>query len=159
MIIPMLISSALFVTPVKDTVWWDTPGGKVTAHSDPTAANCSLMLYDDNGSVTFTWDNSGKIIVTAIDPNWQFPDNWTVPVAMQLGDAWVNNGANSAVIEGVGHGSAVSFATDQPIGDLLSPADHIEVRTAKAELSVNLSHPKLGILLSQTGKCRDTIKR
>jgi hypothetical protein len=118
----MLISSALFVTPVKDTVWWNTPGGKVTGHSDPTANRCSLMLYDNDGSVLFEWDDQGRILVIAIDRNWRFPDNSKVPVTMQLGDASLTNRDGSAVIEGVGHGSAVGFATDQAVDDLLRPA-------------------------------------
>jgi hypothetical protein len=155
----MLISTALFVTPAKDTVWWNTPGGKVTGHSDPTANRCSLMLYDNDGSVSFEWDDQGRILVIAIDRNWRFPDNSKVPVTMQLGDASLTNRDGSAVIEAVGHGSAVGFATDRAVDDLLRSASHIVVGTTNAELSIELTRAKMGVLLSRTRKCRDTIRK
>jgi hypothetical protein len=150
----MLFSGALLVMPVKDTVWWDTPGGKVTQHQSAGDTGCSLMLYDDAGSVTFEWDDPGRTLVTAINWNWQLPDNWKVPVAMQFGDAWLSNGGDSAVIEAVGHGNAVAFATDQPVDDLLRPADHIAVRTRDGEMSIKLSRDKVGVLLARTQECR-----
>src|SRR5208283_292755 len=79
LIVPMLLSSMLFLTAVKDTVWWNTPGGEVMEHRDQAAASCSLMLYDDSGSVIFAWDDPGRTFVTAIDRNWQFPDDGKMP--------------------------------------------------------------------------------
>jgi hypothetical protein len=155
----MLLSSFLIMMPVHDTVWWETPGGKVTEHSDETDTSCSLMLYDDDGSVTFEWDDPRRVLVTAIDWDWQFPDDWKVPVAMQLGDVWLTNRADSVVIEAVGHGSAIAFATDQAVNDLLRPADQIVVRTTSGEMSIKLRHDKVGVLLSRTRKCRDAIGR
>jgi hypothetical protein len=155
----MLLSSALLVTPVKDTVWWDTPGGKVTEHQDGDSIGCVLMLYNDAGSVTFEWDNSGRTLVTAINWDWQLPDNWRVPVAMQFGDAWLSNGGDSAVIEGVGHGSAVAFTTDQAVDALLRPADRIVVRTRGGEMSIALKADKVGVLLSRTHECRHSTGR
>src|SRR5271166_2012031 len=101
----MLLSSSLFVTPVKDTVWWNTPGGKVTEHRNPSAASCSLTLFDSGGSVTFEWIDPAEAQVSAVDRNWQFPDNQKMPVAMQLGEVWVSNHNGSAIIEAVGHGN------------------------------------------------------
>lgn len=155
----MLLSSSLFATPVKDTVWWDTPGGKVTEHRDETDTGCSLMLYDDDGSVTFEWDDPSRTLVTAINWNWQFPVDWKMPVAMQLGEVWLTNRADSVVIEAVGHGNAVAFATDQSVDDLLRPADRIVVRTTNGEMSIKLEHGKVGALLSGMRKCRDAIRR
>jgi hypothetical protein len=155
----MLISGALFATPAKDTVWWNTPGGKVTGHSDPTGSRCSLMLYDNDGSVSFEWDDQGRIFVIVIDQSWQFPDNSKVAVKMQLGNVSLLNRDGSAVIEAVGHGNAVGFATDQAVDDLLRPANHILVRTANAELSIKLTQAKMDVLLSRTRECRDTIRK
>ena len=89
----MLILGALLAVPVKDTVWWDTPGGKVTEHQTADSTSCSLMLYNDSGSVTFEWDDQGQEQVTAINWNWQFPDNWRVPMTMQFGDTLLNTGS------------------------------------------------------------------
>jgi hypothetical protein len=155
----MLFSGALLVMPVKDTVWWDTPGGKVTEHRNASNTDCSLMLYDDAGSVTFEWNDPNRTLVTAINWNWQLPDNWTVPVAMQLGDAWLSNGGDSAVIEAVGHGNAVAFETHQAVDDLLRPADHIEVRTKFGEMSIKLKRDKVGVLLARAQECRRLIGR
>ena len=143
--------------PVKDTVWWQTPGGTVTEHRGPTDTSCSLMLYDDDGSVTFEWNDPNRVFVTAIDWNWQFPDNWKVPVAMQVGDVWLSTHGDSAVIEAVGHGNAVAFATEQAVDDLLRPADHIDVRTTDKQMSIKLQPSKVGVLLSRMRKCRDAI--
>jgi hypothetical protein len=155
----MLLSGALLAMPVKDTVWWDTPGGKVTEHRDARDTGCSLMLYDDAGSVTFEWDDPGRTLVTAINWNWQLPDNWNVPIAMQFGDAWLSNGGDSAVIEAVGHGNAVAFETHQAVDDLLRPADHIAVRTKDGEMSIKLKRDKVGVLLARTEECRRLIRR
>jgi hypothetical protein len=155
----MLLASSLFATPVKETVWWDTPGGKVTENRDQTDASCSLMLYDHDGSVTFEWDSLGRTFVIAINWDWQFPDNWKMPIAIQLGDAWLSNQVDSVVVDAVGHGSTLTFATDSAVDDLLRPADHITVRTTKAEMTIRLKRDKIGVLLSQTRKCRDMIGR
>jgi hypothetical protein len=155
----MLISGALFVTPVNDTVWWNTPGGKVTGHSDPTASRCSLMLYNSDGSVSFEWDDQGRIFVIVTDQNWQFPDNSKVAVTMQLGNVSLTNRDGSAAIEAVGHGNAVGFVTDNAVDDLLRPANHIVVRTTNTKLLIKLTQAKMGVLLSRTRKCRDTIRK
>jgi hypothetical protein len=147
------------VTPVKDTVWWDTPGGKVMEHHDDTDTSCSLMFYDNSGSVTFDWADPGRVSITAINWDWQFPDNWKMPVAVQLGDVWLSNRGDSAVIEAVGHGNGVEFATDQQAGELLGPADHIAVRTTYGEMSIKLDHAKVGVLLSRARKCRDSVQK
>jgi hypothetical protein len=159
LLIPILFSGALLAMPVKDTVWWNTPGGRVTEHRDATNAVCSLMLYNDAGSVTFEWEDPGRTLVTAINWNWQVPDNWNVPLALQIGDAWLSNGRDSAVIQAVGHGNAVAFTTEQPVDDLLRPADHIAVRTGEGEMSIKLRPDKVRVLLAQTAACRRVIKR
>jgi hypothetical protein len=55
LIIPILLSSSLLLVPAKDTVWWETAGGRVMEHQSDTDMSCSLMFYDDSGSVTFEW--------------------------------------------------------------------------------------------------------
>lgn len=159
MIIPILLSSSLLIMPAKDTVWWETAGGRVMEHQSDTDMSCSLMFYDDSGSVTFEWVDPGKILITAINWDWQFPDNWRMPVAMQLGDEWLSNSSASAVIEAVGHGNAVAFATEQAADDLLLPADHIAVRTTNGEMSIKLNHEKVSVLLSRARKCREAARR
>ena len=159
MIIPMLISGLLFVTPVTDTVWWNTQGGKVTEHRDQTGATCSLMLYDQAGSVVFEWTNPDRILVTAIDWNWQFPADWKLPVAMQVGDVWLSSGGDSAVLQAVAHGNAVTFTSDQSVDGLLSTADHVVVKTTDSQLAIKLNQIKMGALLSHLGQCRDVMAR
>jgi hypothetical protein len=155
----MLLASSLLVTTVKDTVWWNTPGGQVLEHRDDTGANCSLMLYDDNGSVVFQWDGTSKTLVTAIDWRWQFPDNWALPVAVQLGDVWLSEGGNSVVIQAVGHGNAVSFSVNQSIDALLHPIDHILVRITNGQLLIALNPGKIITLLLHAKQCSDVIGR
>lgn len=145
--------------PVKDTVWWNTPGGKVTQQHDETGNRCSLMLYDNEGSVTFEWDHQGETSVTATDSNWEFPDNWKGPVALQVGDVWLSNRADSAIIDAAGHGNTVAFTTDRPVEDLLRSASQIVVKNTSADLSIKLEPAKMRILSSRTRKCRDSTKR
>lgn len=147
------------MTPVKDTVWWNTPGGKVTEHRDQAGTSCTLMLYNDAGSVFFEWTGASAIVATAINGNWRFPENSKMPVAMQMGDAWWSNGADSTIIQGEGHGNAVSFTLNKPIGDLLRAADHVLIRTRNADLSIGLNPTKMTVLLSRAQACRDVIKR
>lgn len=159
MIIPILIASSLLVTPVKDTVWWDTPGGKVTEHRDQIMANCSLMFYDENGAVSFEWRDPGRTLVTAINWNWQFPDNAKTPVAIEFGEAWLTDHDGSAVITAVGHGNSVTFATSQPVEDLVRLASRIVVRTKVEEMSIRLRPDKVEVLLAKLRNCRDAIGR
>jgi hypothetical protein len=159
LIVTAVFSTLLAVLPVKDTVWWNTPGGEVTEHRDQSEAVCSLMLYDGDGSVTFAWDGQARVAVTVIRWDWQFPTDWRVPVAMQVGDVWLANRADSVVIDAVGHGNAVAFSTDQAVHDLLRPADHIAVRTSGGEMTIRLKRDKVGTLLSRARKCRDAIER
>lgn len=153
----MLLASSLLVLPVKDTVWWNTPGGRVTEHRDETGASCSLMLYDDAGSVVFQFADRDMTLVTATDRDWAFPNNAGLPVAMRLGDVWLSNGGGSAIIDGVGHGNAVGFAVTQPVQELLRPADHLEVRTTVSSLLIQLNNAKLSALLSRVQQCRDAV--
>ena len=166
------------MTPVKETVWWNTPGGRVTEFRDQTDATCSLMLYQvTDGSVTFAWDERGtagsesagsdslgpagagpgRVLVTAINWDWQFPSDRKQPVAIQVGDVWLADRASSVVIDAVGHGNTVAFTTDKPVDELLKPADHITVRTTNAEMSIPLKRDKVGVLLSRARMCRDAI--
>ena len=159
MIIPLLFSGSLFVTPAKDTVWWNTTGGEVTEHRDQTGATCSLMFYDNSGSVVFEWSDPGRTLVTAVDWNWQFPEDWKLPVAMQVGDVWLSNNGDSAIIPAVGHGNTVSFSVNQPVENLLASASHIETKTTGGQLSINLRQTKVGVLLAHAQQCRDVIRR
>ena len=154
MITSILVAGTLIVLPAKDTVWWDTPGGKVMEHRDQTAANCTLMLYDGDSSVTFAWDNPGRTMVIAINANWQFPDNRKMPIAMQLGDVWLSNGGGSVVIDAVGRGNAVTFSTVEPIDQLLRLADRIVVRIVGSDMSIGLRRGKMDALLSRLRLCR-----
>ncbi len=156
--IPLLMGP-LLASQVKDTVWWETPGGKVTEHRDSSGASCSLMLYNDAGSVFFQWTDGGTILATAIDWNWQFPEDSPMPVAMQLGNEWWSNGGDSAIIQGEGHGNAITFVLNKPIEDHLITADHITIKTKAAELSISLTLSKLNKLLSRARQCRDVTGR
>jgi len=159
LIIPILLSSSLFVTFVKDTVWWNTPGGNVTEHRDRNVASCSLTLYNDDGSVTFEWDDPGKVLVTAVDKKWAFPDTGRMPVAMQLGDVWLSNHGGSAVIDAVGHGRAIGFVANQAVDDLLRQAGKIVIKTKGVDLTITLTRSKTRVLLSRMNDCRQSIRK
>jgi hypothetical protein len=63
------------------------------------------------------------------------------------------------VIEAVGHGNAVTFTANQPVEDLLRPADRVVVKTRDDELSIPLRRDKVKMLLAQTRKCRAMLRR
>ncbi|HYZ23713.1 MAG TPA: hypothetical protein VE690_16310 [Rhodopila sp.] len=147
------------VIPVKDTVWWNGTGGVVTEHREDNAAACTLTFRGDNGTIAFNWEGTGRTSVTVIDPDWQLSDDQPLPVAMQVGDVWLSNGGNSAVIEGQGHGSVITFHVAQEIEPLLAPADRIEVRVRAGTLSVALNRSKLSTVLDRTRRCLGVIRR
>jgi hypothetical protein len=157
LIVPLLLSIPLHVVPVKDTVWWNTAGGTVTEHRDENGANCALTFQSDAGSVVFEWQNAGGTSVTAIDWTWELPAGWRMPVAMQIGDIWLSNGGNSAIIEGVAHGNTVQFPISQPVDELLRPAEQIQVQIKGSTLSVPINRSKLATLLDRAKQCRDGI--
>lgn len=159
MIVPLLLATSLLATPVKDTVWWNTQGGKVLEHRDRAGVTCSLSLYSDARSVTFTWVEPGGLLVTARDPDWQFPENRTMPAAIQVGGQWVGNRSGPAIMQAIGHGAAVNFALDAPIDTLLHAADHIAIRMPGEALSIPLNEAKMPQLLGQLQRCRDVAKR
>ena len=159
MIIPLLVSSFLSVTPAKDTVWWNTPGGTVTEHGDQNAATCSLMLYQSGGSVTFEWSDPTRTLVAASDQNWQFRDDQEMPIAMELGDVWLSDHAGSAIIAALGHGNSVAFATDQSVDDLLRSAEQIVVKTKSGDLIIAPPRGKMGVLLARAHDCQVAIRR
>ncbi|MEA2739651.1 MAG: hypothetical protein QOH05_2958 [Acetobacteraceae bacterium] len=117
------------------------------------------MLYDDDGSIVFQWNEQDAIMVTAIGWSWQFPDNWRVPVSMQFGNELLSDRSYSAIIPAVAHGNAVSFTANRPVDDLLRPADQVVVRTTGAQLSIRLQPAKIATLLTHARQCRDVIKR
>jgi hypothetical protein len=80
-------------------------------------------------------------------------------VAMQIGDVWLSNGGNSAIIEGVGHGNAVTFPISQPVEDLLRPATQIKVQIKGSTLYIPLNQSKVATLLDHAKQCRDVIRR
>ena len=159
MLIPLLLSASLSVIPVKDTVWWNSPGGIVMEHREGNTADCTLTFRGDNGIVVFHWDGMGGTSATVVDPDWQLPDDRPLPVAMQVGDVWLSNGANSAVIEGQGHGNVVTFPLAQTIESLLAPAQRIEVRVRAGTLSIVLNRAKIPTVLDRTRQCLEVIRR
>jgi hypothetical protein len=159
LIIPLLLFGSLLVTPVKDTVWWDTPGGRVTEHRDPAGTSCSLMLYDAANSVVFEWDKPDRTFVTVTNQQWQIPDESAFPVLMRLGDVWIGNGEPGPILPAVRHGNAFSTVITQSVDELLPPADRIEVVTSNEQWSMRLNQAKIGTLLPQARRCRDVIRR
>lgn len=159
MLIPMLLSTSMLLVPVKDTVWWNSTAGQVMEHRDENGADCTLSFQADGSSVIFEWRGRGQPTVTVVNLNWQFPDNWQVPVAMQVGDVWLSNGADSAVIDAIAHGNAVTFPVMQPVEPLLRSASQIEVRAKAGTLKVPLDPVKLPALLDHAQQCRDVIER
>jgi hypothetical protein len=155
----MLLSGSLLAIPVKDTVWWNTAGGTVTEHRDENGANCTLTFQGDAGNVVFEWRGGGGASVTAINWGWELPADWRLPVAMQVGNVWLSNGGNSAIIEGVSHGNTVTFPVTQPTDELLRSAGQIQVQIKGSTLSIPLGHTRVSSLLDHAKQCRDVIKR
>jgi hypothetical protein len=157
--VPLLITGLLLATPVKDTVWWNTTGGTVMEHRDENGANCALTLQSDAGNVVFEWRDAGRVSVTAINWSWELPADWHLPVAIQIGDVWLSNGGNSAIIQGVSHGNSVTFPISQPVDALLRPAGQIQVQIKGSTLSIPLNRTRVSTLLDHAQQCRDVIKR
>ncbi|OYV34298.1 MAG: hypothetical protein B7Z80_21570 [Rhodospirillales bacterium 20-64-7] len=155
----MLLYASVLLVPVKDTVWWNSTAGQVMEHRDENGANCTLTFQSDGSSVVFEWKSTSQPTVTVVNLDWQFPDNWRVPVAMQVGDVWLSNGADSAVIDAVAHGNAITFPVLQPVEPLLAQAGNIEVRAKAGTLRMPLDHVKMEALLDHVQQCRDVITR
>lgn len=158
MIIPLLLANLLLATPVKDTVWWNTQGGRVMEHRDQSVASCSLLVYDADGSVTFDRDASGETTVTASASRWLFRAGTKTPVALQLGEEWLSNHGGSLVIEATADGHTVAFAANHVIDDLLPSADHILLKTTTSDLTISLVHSRLRVLVERMRKCSSAIR-
>jgi hypothetical protein len=117
------------------------------------------MLYQSGGSVTFEWSDPTKTHVAASDPNWQFRNDQKMPVAVELGDVWLSDHAGSAIIEALGHGNAVAFATDQSIDDLLRSAAQVVVKTKSGDLIIAPPRGKMAVLQAHAHDCQVAIRR
>lgn len=127
-------------------------------HRDGNGAQCVLTFQNDTGSVVFEWQQAGPAVVTVADQAWRFSSNGPLPVAMRVGDTWLSNGGNSAVLEAEAHGNAVTFPVRQPVEALLGPADRIEVLIKGARLTLALDRERIGPLLDRTRQCREVIR-
>jgi hypothetical protein len=60
-------------------------------------------------------------------------------MTMQVGDVLLNTGSGTlSVIDAVGHGNAVTFTANQPVEDLLRPADRVVVKMRDDEMLIPL---------------------
>ena len=156
MIIPLLLtSSLLFGTPVKDTVWWNTEGGRVLEHRDGAVATCTLWLIDQDSRVAFTWAKGQPVSVAAISPALSMPsDSPRMPVSLQIGDAWLNN---AQPYDAVGFGTSLTFVIDQSIEAPLRGADHITIRSPTSDFSLHVNRTKIATLLDHVRQCRQSV--
>lgn len=154
LIIPLLVVGFLSVVPIKDTVWWNTPGGKVIGNKNDAESSCSLMLYDNATNVVIEWVYPNQIFVIVTNSDLKIPVNERISVGMQI-----NSGSWSFFRAlGVG-GNGFTFATDQPVAETLRSATTIEFLTSDADLSIKVSPGKINTMLSRARECRELMQR
>lgn len=151
MIAPFLLTGSLLLTPVKDTVWWNTESGQVLGHRDNATATCTLWLFDKDGRIAFTWAKDQPLSVSAISPALTMPkDASRMSVSLQIGDGWLNDGKP---YDAIGFGTSITFVVTQPIEDRLRSADHVTIFTPTSEFQMAISHSKISTLLDHVKQC------
>jgi hypothetical protein len=156
--LPILLSS-LLVTPVADTVWWNTNGGNVSERRDSETATCTLRIDNDDGQFQFTWDRNLPTRITASRNDWKFQPDEIATVAMRVGSVWLGNGNGTPNIPAITGPSALMFILDQPIDDLLLSADEIAISTTDDRFGIILIRSKINDLIVALRKCRAAIGR
>jgi hypothetical protein len=147
------------VTPVADTVWWNTNGGNVSEHRDSETATCSLRIDNDDGQFLFVWDRTLPTRVTVVRNDWKFQPDDIANIAMRVGNVWLSGGNGAPNIPAITGQSALMFIANQPLEDLLSSADEIAVNTPDTRFGILLIKSKMNDLLVALRKCRSAIGR
>jgi hypothetical protein len=159
LIIPVILAAQLRLLPVADTLWWNTVGAQVTEHRDQNGASCALTFLGNQGSVAFQWDSAGRTLLIARDQDWDFPDNPHMPVAVRVGDTWLSNGGNSAIIDAAADGRNITAGLSQPIDALLPDAGHVQVKTAANTLSISIDPWRLTNIVARLKRCQAVLGR
>jgi hypothetical protein len=164
MIRSSLLLPALLLTPVADTVWWNTEGGNVTQHRDQDDVTCTLTLENDQGRFQFVWDRNLPARITVSRQGWRNVPDQITTVAMRIGDGWLEHGNGKPNITAMTGGSAYMFILNQPIDDLLLSADDIAIRTSESRFGdsgfgMSLTRGRMQGLVTALRKCRAVISR
>lgn len=154
-----VLLSGLLLTPVSDTVWWNTEGGNVTQHRDKDDATCTLALENEQGRFEFVWDRNLPARITVARRGWNNPPDQITAVALRIGDAWLQNGNGKPNITAMTGASAYMFILNQPVDDLLLSADDIAIRTPDASFGISLIRTRMQSLVTALRKCRAVISR
>ncbi len=148
MILSLLLASYLTITPIADTIWWNTAGGRVVGHKDEHGSSCTLFLTNSDGTISFTWEPDKQTFMSIIKPDWQFADS-DVSVAVRIGDVWLDNGNGSPNIEAIESKSSVLFQLNQSVDDLLHSSDQIQVIVGTdAYFQMSLPNGKMNALMN-----------
>ncbi len=152
--VSLLLTSFFVITPIADTIWWNTSGGRVVGHKDERGTSCTLFLTNSDGTISFTWEPDKQPLMSVIKSDWQFADN-DVNVAVRIGTTWLDNGNGSPNIEAIETKSSVLFQLDQSIDDLLYSSDQIQVIVGNdAYFQMALPKDKMNALMAGVKKCR-----
>lgn len=149
MITAWALTASLLTWNVASTVWWNTPGGRVTEQHDATHAECTMTLYDAHREVAFTWGRNQPFHGIAAQPGWDFPADMSMRVALQFGDHRLSDRT------ALGGGESVAFMIDQPIDELLMNAGSIAVDPGSAVMAMPLPPAsRMASLVSAAQRCR-----
>jgi hypothetical protein len=156
--LPILLSG-LLLTPVADTVWWNTNGGNVSERRDSETATCTLRIDNDDGQFRFAWDRELPARITVSNNDWKFQPDEIATVAMRIGNVWLAGGDGTPNIPAITGPSAFMFILNQPVDELLLSADEIAVNTADTRFGIILIRSKINDLIVALRKCRSAISR
>lgn len=158
LMLPILLSS-LVLTPVKDELWWRTPGGEVTEHRDRTTADCTLRLDSDAGSLAFIWARTLPTRVVVEKPGWTIAPDRITTVAIRIGDVWLDGGDGTPNIPAMTGSSAVMLVLNRSIDTQLQTASDFTINAPDIRFGIRLTRLKMQALLTALDKCRQAIAR
>jgi hypothetical protein len=154
-----VVLSALVLTPVADTVWWNTTGGNVKQHRDQDGASCTLVVENESGQFTFVWDLNLPAYATVTHEDWAFPPGQITAVAVKIGDVWLERGNGAPNLMAMTGASSLRFVLNQPVDELLRTGREVAIRTTDMGFAVTLPGTTMRALVTALRKCRAAIGR
>jgi len=115
-----------------------------------------LFLYNDDHAAVVSWGRGAAVYLSFHSASWQFRPHEQIPVAVEIGDAWLGQADQSNVssLMATVDQEWLSVPLQQSIDGLLSQATKITLKLPNHELSFNISKPKMSKLLLAVKQCR-----
>jgi len=161
------IASIHLVTKANDIgderiVWWRTRDAVVTQGGD---GECSVLLYDKQQTVLFTWHPDGSIDMALQSDDLHLDQNRQIDAVVNIDGNWITQtDADDAPhpVSAIGDMDTFAVTLDKPLTPLLQHASRISASVFyKTRLQVNFSldSSKMPSIMDKVSKCRARLKK